>query len=152
MKLYLDLEQDPEANDRRVQRFVDLALPMCLEVPRAKKHVSMIVRKGRLLAVGTNAFKGHPLASRLGYRYEEQHSELNALLRCSERDRLTLINVRYNRSGELRMARPCPLCLPWCCTLFDQIYYSCPDGKVRLLDMDRVSSDNHVSSPAFLAG
>ena len=141
-KIYFNLEQDPVAVDERIMRFVDLALPICQGIDRVKRHASLIVRKGRLLAVGTNAFKGHPVAHKLGYRYSEMHSELNALLRCDSRDRLTLINVRYNRQGQLRMARPCPLCLPWCQAMFDEIYYSCPDGKVRRLDTGCAMSNN----------
>jgi hypothetical protein len=135
-KPYFNLEQDPEVVDERILRFVDLALPICQEIDRVKKHASLIVRKGRLLAVGTNAFKGHPVAHKLGYRYSEMHSELNALLKCPLRDRITLINVRYNKQGQLRMARPCPLCLPWCQAVFDEIYYSCPDGRMRRLDTE----------------
>lgn len=142
---FRNMELDPISQDPKVQKFVDMALPWCLDIPRTKKHVSLILRKGRLLAVGTNAFKGHPIASKIGYRFGEQHSELNAFLKCSEKDRLTLINVRFNKEGHMRMARPCSLCLPWCSALFDNIYYTCPDGFVRKLDVDSCRPCNSVS-------
>lgn len=143
--LFRDMEMDPVVLDAKVLKFVEQALPMCLEIPRTKKHVSFIVRKNKVLATGTNAFKGHPLARRIGYRFGEQHSELNALLKCCEKDKLTLINVRFNKNKEMRMARPCPLCLPWCTGVFDEIYYTCPDGQVRQLDTAVVKSNMRIS-------
>jgi len=132
--LFRDMELDPICRDLKIRRFVEQALPACLEIPRTKKHVSLIVRKGRVLAVGTNAFKGHPIASRIGYRFGEQHSELNAFLKCAKKNKLTLINVRFNKNQQMRMARPCALCLPWCSGIFEEIYYTCPDSTIRKLD------------------
>lgn len=132
--VFRDMELDSICWDPKIHKFVEQSLPACLGIPRTKKHVSLIIRKGRLLAMGTNAFKGHPMASKLGYRFGEQHSELNAFLKCSHKDKLTLINIRFNKNEQMRMARPCALCLPWCSALFDEIYYTCPDGYVRQLD------------------
>lgn len=143
--IFRNMELDPVAEDPRIHRFVGMALPWCLDIPRTKKHVSLILRKGRLLAVGTNAFKGHPIASKIGYRFGEQHSELNAFLKCSQKDRLTLINVRFNKDEQMRMARPCCLCLPWCSAVFDEIYYTCPDGFVRRLDSNSDINHNPLS-------
>lgn len=126
---------DTIVQDSKLDKLVQMAKPLCLQIPRNKKHVSLIMRKGKLLSIGTNAFKGHPMATKIGYRFGEQHSELNALLKCSERDKLTLINVRFNKHGLIRMARPCPLCLSWCAGIFDNIYYTCPMGKIRKVDL-----------------
>lgn len=141
MTFLLDTLLDPVVQDAKLEKFVELAKPFCMNIPRSKKHVSIILRKGRMLALGTNAFKGHPMASKLGYRFGEQHSELNALLKCSQRDKLILVNVRFNRLGQLRMARPCPLCLPWCVGLFDAVYYTCPAGNLRQLAVQCASVD-----------
>lgn len=142
---FLDMEGDPVVQDAKLERLLDVALPICLNIPRAKKHVSLILRKGRIVSVGTNTFKGHPIARKIGYRFEEQHSELNALLKCTEKDKLTLLNVRFNKNSEMRMSRPCSLCLPWCTGIFENIYYTCPDGCIRQLDMERYGCDNSVS-------
>ncbi len=147
---FSEMLSDPVVRDCRLDRFLNMAKPLCLDIPRSKKHVSLIIRKGRLMAVGTNIFKGHPLAKTLGYRFEEQHSELNALLKCQEKDKLILLNARFNKNLEMRMARPCPLCLPWCVGVFQEIYYTCPDGKVRLLD-NRPKEDHNLTS-LLLAG
>lgn len=142
MRLIPDLLLDPIVHDTKLDRIIELAKPFCMNIPRSKKHVSIILRKGRMLALGTNAFKGHPMASKLGYRFGEQHSELNALLKCSQRDKLILVNVRFNKLEQLRMARPCPLCLPWCVGLFDEVYYTCPVGNLRRLTVQCASVDS----------
>jgi len=143
---FLDIESDLVIKNPKLDKLVEYARPICLNIPRTKKHVSLIVRRGKVLAVGTNAFKGHPLATKIGYRFGEQHSELNALIKCSQRRKITLINVRFNKNNQMRMARPCPLCLPWCVNLFDEIYYTCPDGFVRQLDNNGLGLHNESAS------
>lgn len=149
--LFRNMELDPVCRDPKIHRFIEQAIPVCLDIPRTKKHVSLIVRKGRVLAIGTNAFKGHPIASKIGYRFGEQHSELNAFLKCSQRDRLTLINVRFNKDQQMRMARPCALCLPWCSGIFEEIYYTCPDGFIRKLDSN-VAVGHNLSTGILMPG
>lgn len=81
--------------------------------------------------MGTNHHRTHPMAKKYGYRFDEVHSELDALLRYKgPKDGLTLVNYRVNRQGELRMAKPCNLCMPWCTAIFDQIYYSTTANKL----------------------
>ena len=100
-----------------------------MEIPRQKRHVSLILRRGAVVSTGTNGFKTHPLAAKIGYRYEEMHSELEALIKYKgPKDGLSLINFRFNNQGEMRMSRPCCLCMPWCEAVFDKIYYSTSNG------------------------
>jgi hypothetical protein len=114
---------------------LNYAYPLCMEIPRQKKHVSLIFHKNRLLSIGRNCFKTHPKAKEIGYAYEEMHSELDAYRRLPKNFRglkLTLVNVRYNRFQELRMSRPCELCLPWCREVFDDIYYTDNEGIQKM--------------------
>ena len=75
--------------------------------------------------------KTHPMAARHGYLFSEMHSELDAFLKVGEpRKGLSLFNVRFNRFGQLRMARPCPRCMKWCIDSFDEIWYTTEDGIV----------------------
>lgn len=116
----------------KFERYIDAALPIALEIERKKKHVSMIVRKGVIESFGINQFKTHPLAKKYGYRYDEVHSELDAFLKYKgPRDNLVLINFRFNRYKEMRMSRPCKLCVPWCDAIFDEIYHTTEDGLVK---------------------
>tara|TARA_Y100001937_G_scaffold56690_2_gene77883 strand:- start:118 stop:483 length:366 start_codon:yes stop_codon:yes gene_type:complete len=116
----------------RIEKFIDIAKPISMGIDRKKKHCSLIIHKNNVISVGTNHFKTHPKAKEIGYRYDEVHSELDALLRCKQRGGLTLVNVRFNRFGDMRIARPCRLCMPWCKMMFDKIYFTTPEGIERL--------------------
>ena len=117
----------------KISKFIDVARPISLQIERQKKHVSLVVRKGIVESVGTNQFKTHPLAKKYGYRYDEVHSELDALLKYKgSKDGLTLVNFRFNSDGEMRMSKPCCLCLPWCTAVFDNIFYTTNDGIIHL--------------------
>lgn len=101
---------------------------------RNYNHVSIIANSSRVLGIGTNKRKTHPLAMKYGYRNCELHSELDALLQIDKlfRRDMILINFRFNPKGEMLLSKPCRLCLPWCYDSFDEIYYSIPDGLVQL--------------------
>ena len=115
----------------KIVNTIEVARPIALSVPRTFKHASLILRKGKVVSVGTNHHRTHPMAKKYGYRFDEVHSELDALLRYKgPKDGLTLVNYRVNRQGELRMAKPCNLCMPWCTAIFDQIYYSTTANKL----------------------
>lgn len=116
-------------NTKRIQRLLEMAYPLCLEIPRPKKHVSLILRKGKVVAIGSNAMKTHPIAKEHGYMFEEMHSELDAFLKVDPPKRdLVLFNIRFNRFGQMRMARPCHRCMPWCVGCFDAIWYTTNEG------------------------
>ena len=99
--------------------------------PRPKKHVSIIAVKNKILSVGTNKTKTHPLAKKYGYMFGELHSELDAMRRIEPQRGMILINYRMNRFLELRNAKPCCKCMPWCLTLFKDIYYTTNEGMKR---------------------
>ena len=119
--------------DPKIIKTIEVARPVTLANPRPKKHTSLIIRKGNIVSIGTNQNKTHPLAKKYGYRYNEVHSELDALLRYKgPKDNLKLINYRFNRFGDMRMSKPCCVCLPWCGVIFNDIWYSTNDGIERL--------------------
>ena len=119
--------------ENKIDKLTGIALPVSLEIPRPKKHVSLIVRKNEIVSVGTNHFRTHPLAKKYGYRFDEVHSELDALLRYKgPKDNLVLVNYRFNRFGDMRMSKPCCMCLPWCSAIFDEMWYSTNEGMVNL--------------------
>lgn len=101
---------------------------------RNHNHVSLIIKSNRVLGVGINKRKTHPLAMKYGYRSCELHSELDALLKVPRdcRKGLILINFRFGPKGDMKLSKPCPKCLPWCMELFDEIYYSIPNGLAQL--------------------
>ena len=114
---------------------LDIAEPLCLEVPRQKKHISLIFHKRRLVSIGANHFKTHPKTQELGYMFPEMHSELDAFRKVPRNIRnkkLVLVNVRMNAQKKIRMSKPCDVCSGWCCQVFDQIYYTDNEGFRKL--------------------
>lgn len=116
----------------KLNAVVPVGLKYCINNPLSKKHCSIISRGNKILSVGINQHKTHPLAAKYNYRYSELHSELDAFRKIDQRTKLTLINFRYNRYGQMRMSKPCVKCLPWCLEIFDKIYYSTREGIVLL--------------------
>jgi hypothetical protein len=116
-------------NAKQIQRLLGIAYPMCLDIPRPKKHISIVLHKGRIESIGTNIIKTHPMAVQHGYLFGEMHSELDAFLKLPRKPKgMILFNIRFNRFGQMRMARPCPRCMPWCVGCFDEIWYTTNEG------------------------
>lgn len=119
-------------NKRQLTKLTEQARSISSTIEgRDFRHVSMILRKGIVIAVGVNEKKTHPLAKIHGYQFEDRHSELDAFIRVPSgtRDKLTLVNFRFNNRGELRMSKPCKKCMAWCCSIFDRIYYSTSENS-----------------------
>jgi len=104
-----------------------------IEESRNHKHVSIVIRKKHVISIGTNKRHTHPLSVIYGYRNDEVHSELDAIRKIPSKYRndLILVNYRFGPNGNLKLARPCNLCMPWCRSVFDKIYYSTTQGMVR---------------------
>ena len=119
--------------DNKIDKLYKYAVPCVDLISRPKKHVSLILRKNQVVSVGTNDNRTHPLAKKYGYRNDEVHSELDALLRYrGPKDGLTLVNFRFNPKKQIRMSRPCPICIGWCLAIFDDIYYTTSKGFVKM--------------------
>jgi len=109
------------------------------------RHFSFILDRNRIISIGFNSPKTHPL--NLKYNYVNKmkqnisnivgtHSELNAVIRLGEEDcsGLTLINTRINRNNELDYSAPCSGCRDMAEQLsFKHIYYSNSQGKFEKL-------------------
>jgi hypothetical protein len=117
--------------DHVIKNYLPIAKPLSMAMERQKKHISLIIYKRKIVAVGQNIFKTHPDTFRLCYRSADMHSELDAYRKISKnmRDKkLILLNFRFNRFGEFRNSKPCPVCSKWCSELFHEIYYTSDDG------------------------
>ena len=64
--------------DNIIDTYLPVAKPLSMAMERQKKHISLVVYKKKIIAVGQNIFKTHPKTIELGYRYGEMHSELDA--------------------------------------------------------------------------
>lgn len=114
-----------------IENFVPIAKPLSMAMERQKKHISLIIHKRKIIAVGQNVFKTHPDTVRLGYRCADMHSELDAFRKVPKSlrgEKLTLLNFRFNRFGDFRNSKPCPVCAKWCSEIFHKIYYTTDAG------------------------
>lgn len=99
-----------------------------------KKHCSLIFDGSDLKQIACNGFE---VPSRYAHmRYRSLHSEVAALMRCNIKKMKNpiLYNFRFNNQGIMKMAKPCKICMPWCESVFDAIYYSNEDGTVVRLE------------------
>ena len=118
-----------------IENFVPIAKPLSMAMERQKKHISLVIYKRKIVAVGQNIFKTHPDTIRLGYRPADMHSELDAFRKVPKSlrtEKLILLNFRFNRFGNFRNSKPCPVCSKWCSEIFHKIYYTTDDG-VKIL-------------------
>jgi deoxycytidylate deaminase len=126
-------------NQQLLDKTIEISKSL-VEIPDSKnKHFSFIVFQGKILSIGWNhGWRTHPIARKLGYRFDAIHSELDSIIGYrGEEKRLkkcTLINVRVNRFGELGMSKPCPNCLNLLSEYrFKDIYYTNFDGQFTKL-------------------
>lgn len=117
-----------------IEKYIELAKQISTTVNRKRAHVSFIVKKNKIISIGTNAWKTHPKAVEYGYMLPYLHSELDAFRKLKHQEKnLTLINFRLTKTEVLGMSKPCIYCMPWCSTVFDKIIYSDENGKIRVL-------------------
>ena len=89
------------------------------------KHFSFILHKKRIVSIGTNTQKTHPVhlknrkvSVRTGEDFSEQKhtcSEFNAIIKLKnltniDTKKCTLVNLRYDRNKKLALASPCMSC------------------------------------------
>lgn len=75
-------------------------------------------KRGRTLSIGQNSYvKTHPIMARysrsMGEPYKQfLHAEVAAIIKCRDLKKAHKIFVsRYNKAGELVLAKPCPICM-----------------------------------------
>lgn len=89
------------------------------------KHFSFIIYKKRIVAIGTNQPKTHPVhlknrkvSVRTGIDFSEQKhtcSEFNAIIKLKRLTNIntkkcSLVNLRYDKNKKISLARPCMSC------------------------------------------
>lgn len=118
----------------RLHRYVQVSRAL-IHKPRSHfKHFSFIVKGTKILSIGWNdtdtitKVNGRVVHYPLRGRHAEAHAigELNDLNVCRK---ATLVNIRLNRSKELRNSKPCPICLELIKAMgFKRVYHSIDDG------------------------
>jgi deoxycytidylate deaminase len=113
------------------------------------RHFSFILDRNRIISIGMNSTKTHPLNLKYNYVNKDNksisdivgtHSELNAVIRLGEEDcsRLTLINTRINRNNMLDYSAPCSGCSDMIKQLnFKNVYFSNVQGKFEKINLTK---------------
>ena len=121
-----------------------MALAVAISPSNGKrnKHVAFIVKGGRIISVGINSERSHPLAKRLKQAKESESkcAELNACLKLGLGHRdglpdfsgLIMVVVRVLKCGSLGMSKPCVGCqsLIRQCG-FRRVYWSNEKGELN---------------------
>jgi hypothetical protein len=117
--------------DTVIENYLPIAKPLSMAMERQKKHISLVIYKKKIISVGQNIFKTHPYTLKLGYRTADMHSEFDAFRKIPKNllgEKLILLNFRFNRFGQARNSKPCPVCSKWCDEVFHKIYYTTDEG------------------------
>ncbi len=88
------------------------------------KHCAIITKNGKIISEGFNNMKSHPFAMRpLGCLHKPEidyrdlrtlHAEMKAVKNIKDKNRLkgaSIFVFSMNRKGQLRISRPCDLCM-----------------------------------------
>lgn len=123
------------------------------DVPGGRnKHFSFIFRRSNLISIGWNTFdETHPKAKLCGYRYDDIHSELSAIIRyrgtIESLRKCILVNTRINRFGTIRISKPCDKCMQWLPLIgFREIWHTNYYGQFEQL----VDADIEECKPSLL--
>lgn len=122
---------------KRIEKFMEVALAEAI----SSKGVSgrngttfrlgaLIVRKGRILSIGNNSYKTHPIMLKF-YPYQFLHAETSAILKNGIDNCLdtTLIVARVIADNSPALAKPCSSCLDFSRSVgVKYIYYSTKNG------------------------
>lgn len=111
------------------------------------KHFSFIFKGKRLVSIGVNSPKTHPLNLKYNYVNKQNHkisdlvgthSELSAILKLGliSYKGYSIINTRINRNYKLDYSFPCNGCFDMLLNLnFDKIYYSTKNQEFDFLKL-----------------
>ena len=95
----------------RCEKFAKIAMALAAASEHDVTHqlCALIVSKNRVLSVGYNQPKTHPISSDTAQ--QQLHAEMDAVLRCSDSaDGAEIIVTRIKPSGKPGLAKPCGIC------------------------------------------
>ncbi len=122
---------------KRLYRYVEIARAL-IDKPQSNfLHFSFVCDKNKVVSIGWNDTTAAPMMVNkkhihfpLGGVHSEVHSlrkvrDLNILKYC------TMVNIRLNHRGDIRLSKPCPICANIIRILgFKKLFYSTNSGFV----------------------
>lgn len=97
-----------KSTNTRDQRFYDLAYLLAANSECRYQFGSILVDGNRVLAMGVNVLKTHPIAKEYGKHCISIHAEMNTIIRSPYTSGTTLYIARYSESLD---SKPCKTCM-----------------------------------------
>src|SRR5690348_10342880 len=124
----------------RKDKLIKLSFAM-INIPNSRraKHFSFILIRNKIVSMGWNmGFKTHPIAHKMGHRYDSIHSELHSINKfpypTAILAKCKLFNVRVNKKGKVRLSKPCLKCQKLLSTFnFREVWYTLDGGEFKQL-------------------
>jgi deoxycytidylate deaminase len=108
-------------------------LIVCDEIDLRCRHFAFILKKGKIVSIGKNSNKSHPINQKYGYfKGSGLHAEACAIIKSGKIDHTnhTLVTFRIDRNDKVAMGRPCKNCQKLLKDVaFKQIFYSNEQGE-----------------------
>ena len=109
-----------------------------------KRHISVLVKGGKIFAYGESSLGGKPRCA--AYRGRSCHSEMSVLKLIKTElgnkrkvRKYTLWNVRWDRNGDLANSKPCLHCQQVLLQVgIRKVVYSTKEGKFNKRRLDRL--------------
>lgn len=91
---------------------MNLARSLASRSAQRHKHGAVVVKSGRVLAMGFNKRRNHPLICNPGRHKLDSgfHAEIDAIKKVADPRGAVVFVARVNRRGQDRLSKPCPVC------------------------------------------
>lgn len=136
-------------------KVIEISFALAGKYPYKKRcrHFSFIFERNRLVSIGINSPKTHPLNLRYNYIGQKQlkindivgtHSELSAVIKIGDESckGLTIINTRVNRNNQLDYSHPCSGCMDMIKKLgFKRLFYTTKQQTFEFLNVEKISGN-----------
>lgn len=102
-------------NLHKYEKFLPLAKKMALKSAHKYRHSSLLIKRNRIIDIGINQEKTHSKApAYYSDKNRRLHSEAHAILgnKLEDLKGTTILNVRVDNDGKLKLSKPCHVCLP----------------------------------------
>jgi tRNA(Arg) A34 adenosine deaminase TadA len=124
-------------------KHIEFAVNLAASSTSKRKVGAILLKKGKIVAEATNLEKkSHPEQARWANKAGKPqniylHAEIAALVKCCTAD--TIVVARVDKKGNVKMARPCPICaLAIKASTIETVFYT-TDRGVETYDCTRSS-------------
>ncbi len=119
----------------KFERLIQLARNLVIydDIDLRCRHFAFILDKNRIVSIGKNSKKGHPINQKFGYPSGcGLHAEASAVIKSGKIDhsRHTMVTFRIDRNNNIAMGKPCSHCQKLLNDVeFKNVFYSNESGE-----------------------